>query len=89
MMVVPLVLAYVPLAGLNRDALLRRSAARVALALAILATSYGVVYLLTPFDLPWQISTTLIRLFIHLWSGFVFLVFLAARTPGEIVWKRP
>jgi hypothetical protein len=38
---------------------------------------------MTPLDLNWHLMTSLNRLFLQLWPSAVFVVFMAAGTPGE------
>jgi hypothetical protein len=49
------------------------------LILTIMAAGYYVVYLITPLDLQYHLSSSLDRLMIHLWPSFLLLVGLAAR----------
>jgi len=43
---------------------------------------YFAVYVLTPLDLHYHLTTSLNRLFLQLWPGAIFLVFMAA-APGQ------
>ncbi len=54
-------------------------------AVALLATAGGffAVYLITPQNLHWHLTTSLNRLLMQLWPGFLFWFFMAARTPEE------
>ena len=44
---------------------------------------YFFVYVLTPLDLAYHLATSLNRLFLQLWPGVIFLVFMIARTPED------
>jgi len=46
---------------------------------------YFAIYLITPHDLIWHLRTAMDRLIFHLTPAAALLVFLAVRTPGEIV----
>jgi hypothetical protein len=54
-----------------------------AVALGLILIGYLFVYVTTPHDLQWHLSFSLGRLLIQLWPAFVFLYFLAVRTPEE------
>lgn len=51
--------------------------------LAGVAALYYLVYLLSPFDLAWHLATSLDRLVVHLWPGFLLAAFVLIRTPEE------
>jgi len=42
---------------------------------------YFFIFIITPFDLKWNLATTLDRLLMQLWPSFIFVFFLFARTP--------
>lgn len=48
--------------------------------LAVVAAGFGLVYLTTPHDLTWHLSTSLSRLFVQLWPLFLFALFLTTDT---------
>jgi len=54
-----------------------------AVVLGLISIGYLFVYVTTPHDLEWHLTFSLSRLLIQLWPGFVFLYFLAVRTPEE------
>jgi len=54
-----------------------------AVVLGLISIGYLFVYVTTPHDLEWHLTFSLGRLLIQLWPGFVFLYFLAVRTPEE------
>jgi hypothetical protein len=53
------------------------------LILLAMAAGFFLVYLLTPHNLYWHLTTSLNRLLTQLWPGFLFLIFMAARIPEE------
>lgn len=63
----------------------RRTAGAVqaALTLLIVYAGYLAVYLITPNDLLWHISTSMDRLLLQVWPTFVFVYFLLLATPEE------
>jgi hypothetical protein len=72
--------AYLALARIRID---RRDIAGLRLAsliLGLMLAGYYLVYVLTPLDLNYHLVTSLNRLFIQLWPGFLFAIFLAAGT---------
>jgi len=64
---------------------IRVGAGRVtsAVVLGLISIGYLFVYVTTPYNLEWHLTFSLSRLLIQLWPGFVFLYFLAVRTPEE------
>ncbi|HKY63436.1 MAG TPA: hypothetical protein VJR29_08460, partial [bacterium] len=53
------------------------------LTLALMALGYFFVYVLTPYDVPWHLSTSLDRLYFQLWPLGLFAAFLWLRAPEE------
>jgi hypothetical protein len=51
---------------------------------ALVASGYYLVYLFTPFDLPWHVKFSVTRLFMHVWPALV----LMAATAGPMIEKR-
>jgi len=58
--------------------------AQAALTLLLLSAGYLAVFLTTPYELSWHISTSLDRLLMQIWPSFVLVYFLALRTPEEV-----
>lgn len=83
----PLLIVYFFLAGLDgqRD---RISSNTLLATLLLMLGGYFLVYLTTPADLTWHLATSLNRLFIQLWPGFVFYFFLTVNTPEGMVGRR-
>jgi hypothetical protein len=46
--------------------------------------SYFAVYLITPHDLDWHLTTSLNRLLLQLWPTIIFITFMAARMPEMV-----
>ena len=44
---------------------------------------YFFVYVMTPLDLAYHLTTSLNRLFLQLWPGVILLIFMIAGTPEE------
>lgn len=53
------------------------------IALCLVLLGYCFIYLITPNDLSWHLSTSLDRLLLQLWPSFVFTYFSLVRTPNE------
>lgn len=53
--------------------------------LSITGLGYFFVYVVSPYDLKWHLSTSLTRLLLQLWPSTLFLFFLAVRTPEELL----
>lgn len=52
--------------------------------LLFMTAGYFFVYLITPENLAWHLSTSLVRLMLQLWPILLFAFFMAAKTPEEI-----
>jgi hypothetical protein len=55
----------------------------IGLTLASLFAAYCAVYLVTPLDLGRHLNTSLQRLYAQMWPSFLFVMFLALKTPEE------
>jgi 4-amino-4-deoxy-L-arabinose transferase-like glycosyltransferase len=53
------------------------------LALVLLAGGFEVVYVLTPHDLRWHVSSSMDRLIVQMWPTLILLTALLAFTPGR------
>ena len=49
----------------------------MASALGLMLLSYYVVYVTTPFDITWHVTTSVDRLMVQLWPALVLTVFLS------------
>jgi hypothetical protein len=52
----------------------------MAIVLGLLLASYYVVYVTTPFDITWHVTTSVDRLLVQLWPGLVLTVFLGLQS---------
>jgi hypothetical protein len=52
-------------------------------ALALTATGYLVVYLVTPYPLPWHLRTSVRRLFLQLWPACLYCYWMTVRPVGD------
>ena len=52
----------------------------MAIVLGLMLASYYVVYVTTPFDITWHVSTSVDRLLVQLWPALVLTVFLGLRS---------
>jgi hypothetical protein len=55
----------------------------MAMVLGLMLVSYYVVYVTTPFDITWHVSTSADRLLVQLWPGLVLAVFLGLQSSGS------
>ena len=53
--------------------------------LCLMLFGYLFIYVMTPRDLQWHLSTSLDRLLLHVWPSVVFLAFLILRVPSAAV----
>jgi hypothetical protein len=70
--------AYLGLTGFARDV---RSALPVVGTLALTACGYFALYVVTPYELSWHLTTSADRLVVQLWPSAVFAALLLTRTP--------
>ncbi len=80
-----LLLVYAIVAGVRKDRATLSSAALAASVVAMMACGYYCVLLITPHDLKWHLSTSVDRLFMHLWPMVVFTFFLLVRSPDKVL----
>ena len=79
----PLAVAIFPLMGLAAIGMTIRSGGAVRLMTALLGlmlASYYLVYVTTPFDISWHVSTSVDRLLAQLWPALVLTVFLGLQS---------
>jgi hypothetical protein len=78
-----LLIGYLFLAGVRIDLRDRIGLLQSAAILCLMMAGYFFIYVLTPLNLGYHLATSLNRLFLQLWPGVIFLLFLAAGTPEE------
>jgi hypothetical protein len=76
-------LFYLVCVGLEPDQRDRTSLATGGVALSLMVVGYALVYVVSPYDLAWHLSTSALRLLMQLWPSAVFLAFLAACPPEQ------
>jgi len=74
---IPLLAVYLLMVGVRRTGLVGIHTAVVVSALML--AGYFCVYLVTPLNLAFHIGTSLSRLLLQLWPGFVFLFFMVVK----------
>ena len=79
----PLLLVYGSLAGIDRPRIRKEKKALAILAMTLLAILLADIgaYLITPLPLEWQIRQSIDRLLLQLLPAFLFLLFLVIRNP--------
>jgi hypothetical protein len=78
-----LLIGYLFLVGVRIDLRDRIGVIQSAAILGLMTAGYFFIYVLTPLDLSYHLATSLNRLFLQLWPGVIFLLFMAAGTPEE------
>lgn len=78
-----LLIVYMVFMGVHVRAQDRPGMFAAALILLAMAGGFFAVYLITPQNLHWHLTTSLNRLLMQLWPGFLFWFFMTARTPEE------
>jgi len=80
--VVPLLAFYLLLLGIRIETKQRASIAGSLIALGVMLAGYFMIFVITPLDLVWHLSTV-DRLYAQLWPSFIFVFFLIVRTPEQ------
>ena len=78
-----LLAAYLLITGLHIDQRDRTGLLQTAAVLLLMAAGYFFIYVLTPLDLNYHLMTSLNRLFLQLWPGVIFVVFMVAGPPEQ------
>ncbi len=81
-------IGYLFLMGVRIDRRDRIAVVRSAAILGLMLLGFFFVYLLTPRDLGYHLATSLNRLFLQLWPGFIFLFFMIAGSPEPALLPR-
>ena len=84
---VPLMLLavlYTLLVGIHRTRTALLAPAVAAIATLIMVVGYAGIYLITPHDLQWHLSTSNERLLLQLWPGVVLMIFLLPKPPESL-----
>jgi hypothetical protein len=76
-------IAYLLLTGVRIDGRDKTGLLQTSAILLLTTAGYFFVYVLTPLDLTYHLMTSLNRLFLQLWPGFLFAIFMIAGPPGE------
>jgi hypothetical protein len=79
-----LLIIYLIFMGVNVKVYDRLSVINTSLILLSMAGGFFLVYLLTPHNLYWHLTTSLNRLLMQLWPSFLFLFFMAVKTPEQV-----
>jgi hypothetical protein len=70
-------------AGASPDPVVRRARTLIGATLMMMLCGYFAVYLITPRDLAWHLSSSMTRLAAQLWPSLILLIFLASRSVDE------
>jgi hypothetical protein len=78
-----LLLIYPLFLGIKITARDRIKVATLVLVMFFMIFGYFMVYVITPYDLSWHLSSSLPRLLLQLWPSFLFIYFILISTPEE------
>ena len=70
------VICVIAIIGVQRDSEVVTIGKTIFLTLLVTLTGYIAVYIVTPHDVKWHMSTSLHRLLVQLWPSFLFAIFL-------------
>ncbi|MFQ5976400.1 MAG: glycosyltransferase family 39 protein [Candidatus Hydrothermarchaeales archaeon] len=56
--------------------------------LGVVLTGYFLVYIISPYDLHWHLSTSLSRLLLQTWPSLIFVFFLLVSTPEQAMFSK-
>ncbi len=77
---VPLLLIfYILFSGVSMKETERPGIIASLLTVVFMLVAYALTFVVTPFDIAWQLSTSLNRLLLQLWPSLIFVYFLIAR----------
>jgi hypothetical protein len=80
---VPLLAGYLCCVGVDKEAKNRSGFLTSLVIVSLTLAGYFLVYIITPYDLGWQLSNSLSRLIVQLWPTMIFAFFLVAATPEQ------
>lgn len=86
--IIPLLAFYLLLLGIKVVGKDKVGIATSLIALYLMLTGYFFIYLTSPHNLDWHLSTSLHRLFLQLWPSFIFTYFLIVSTPEQAVMRK-
>jgi hypothetical protein len=86
--IVPLLAFYLLLLGIRIPEKQRATIAGSLIGLGIMLAGYFMVYVMSPRDLEWHLTTSLDRLYSQLWPSFIFIFFLIVQTPEQALAKK-
>jgi hypothetical protein len=78
-----LLAVYCMLMGIKTDARDRIGLIETAAVFCLTLVGYFFVYVLTPLDLNYHLATSLNRLFLQMWPGVIFLMFMITGAPEQ------
>ena len=82
---VPLLLAfYLLIVGVAFKERSKLSVGTSLITLCLMLVGYSMIYVVTPLDVKYQLDTSLDRILLQLWPGFVFTYFMAVRPIEQI-----
>ncbi|MDD3012141.1 MAG: glycosyltransferase family 39 protein [Candidatus Gastranaerophilales bacterium] len=79
----PLLVIYALLIGINVRKEYKTNIITIIITLCLMIMGYVGIYLITPHDLHWHLSTSLYRLLLQLWPCLLLLYFMVIKTPEE------
>lgn len=83
--IIMLLVFYALFFGVTSHKILQKNAALVISVILGMLIGYFFVYVLTPYDLSWQLSSSLKRLFIQIWPSVLLGFFLLVKSPEEAI----
>ncbi|MEK6288863.1 MAG: glycosyltransferase family 39 protein [Acidobacteriota bacterium] len=83
---IPLLLIfYILLSGIRIEQREKLSTLASLITVGLMILAYALTFVVTPFDISWQLGTSLSRLLLQLWPSLIFVYFLIARTIEQAV----
>jgi hypothetical protein len=77
--IISIMFVYLLFSGLDKIFFNRKTLSPLVTLLVLLLCGYFLSFLISPYDLKWQLNSALYRLVIHIWPSFVYLFFLCAK----------
>jgi hypothetical protein len=74
-----IMVVYLLFSGLDKNFFNRRMLSPLVTLLGLMFLGYFLSFLISPYDLKWQLNSALYRLIMHIWPSWVFLFFLCTK----------
>ncbi len=85
---VPVLAGYFCCVGADKEAQNKAGFLTALIAVSLTLAGYFMAYIITPYDLGWQLATSLSRLLVQFWPTMIYAIFLVAASPEQAIMSR-